>query len=90
MHICQMQADRRRGDNGGSSIQQDSATNQQLRQPPVNSDAEAAAGSAAESESEVLPAESAIMQDPEVSADQGGTEFDAKAADVQTPVGAQG
>ena len=39
---------------------------------------------------EVLPAESAIMDDPEVSGDQGGTEFDAKAADVQTPVGAQG
>ena len=30
------------------------------------------------------------MDDPEVSADQGGTEFDAGAADVQTPVGAQG
>ena len=85
-----MQADRRRGDNGGSSIKQDSTSNQQLGQSAVTSVAEAAAGSAAESDSEVLPAESAIMQDPEVSADQGGTEFDAKAADVQTPMGAQG
>ena len=43
-----------------------------------------------EDEPEVLPAESAIVDDPEVSGDQGGSEFDAKAADVQTPVGAQG
>ena len=37
-----------------------------------------------------LPAESPALQKPEVNADNGGTEFDADAADVQTPVGAQG
>ena len=37
-----------------------------------------------------LPAESPALQEPEVTADNGGTEFDAEAADSQTPVGAQG
>ena len=37
-----------------------------------------------------LPAESPALQEAEVNADNGGTEFDADAADVQTPVGAQG
>ena len=37
-----------------------------------------------------LPAESPALQEPEVNADNGGTEFDAEAADSQTPVGAQG
>jgi len=37
-----------------------------------------------------LPAESPALQEPEMNADNGGTEFDADAADVQTPVGAQG
>ncbi len=37
-----------------------------------------------------LPAESPALQEPEVNADNAGTEFDADAADVQTPVGAQG
>lgn len=36
------------------------------------------------------PAESPALQKPEVNADNGGTEFDAEAADSQTPVGAQG
>ena len=36
-----------------------------------------------------LPAESPALQKPEVNADNGGTEFDADAADVQTPVGAK-
>ena len=39
---------------------------------------------------ETLPAESPALQKPEINADNGGTEFDADAADVQTPVGAQG
>ena len=37
-----------------------------------------------------LPAESPALQEPEVNADNSGTEFDAEAADSQTPVGAQG
>lgn len=37
-----------------------------------------------------LPAESPALQESEVNADNGRTEFDADAADVQTPVGAQG
>ncbi len=37
-----------------------------------------------------LPAESPALQEPEMNADNGGTEFDAEAADIQTPVGAQG
>ena len=37
-----------------------------------------------------LPAESPALQEPEANADNGGTEFDAEAADSQTPVGAQG
>ena len=37
-----------------------------------------------------LPAESPALKEPEVNADNGGTEFGATAADVQTPVGAQG
>lgn len=36
------------------------------------------------------PAESPALKKPEVNADNGGTEFDAEAADSQTPVGAQG
>ena len=43
---------------------------------------------AAEAET-TLPAESPGLQEPEVNADNGGTEFDAEAADSQTPVGAQ-
>lgn len=37
-----------------------------------------------------LPAESPALQESEVNADNSGTEFDAEAADSQTPVGAQG
>lgn len=51
--------------------------NQQALQQPVASDAP-------------LPAESPALKEEEVNADNGGTEFDAEAADSQTPVGAQG
>ena len=37
-----------------------------------------------------LPAESPALKEEEMNADNGGTEFDAEAADSQTPVGAQG
>ena len=58
----------------GGSVGQDS---QQAVQQPGASDAP-------------LPAESPALKEDEVNADNGGTEFDAEAADSQTPVGAQG
>lgn len=81
-NLLELQADRMGSGNGHStSAQQEVSNDQQQQQQHATK---------ADDEPEVLPAESAIMDDPEVNADQGGTEFDAKAADVQTPVGAQG
>ncbi|KAL3151027.1 hypothetical protein ABBQ38_012898 [Trebouxia sp. C0009 RCD-2024] len=44
----------------------------------------------AASDAAPLPVESPALKEEEVNADNGGTEFDAEAADSQTPVGAQG
>lgn len=52
--------------------------------------AQSSQGKAKKPKSEaVLPAESPALKTPEVNADNTGTEFDAKAANVQTPVGAK-
>ena len=71
---------------GGTHNSTDSASSPPA---PPHASAEAPTDNLAQSDAP-LPAESPALQEPEVNADNGGTEFGADAADIQTPVGAQG